>query len=74
MGDYLPFLNFPTGIVIEQLVAGEWNNMIIDQGTSNLYIWGDNTFGALGFIAVDFEFEYSSSLYVNNLFQCLLFF
>ena len=47
MGNYLPPINFPSGVVIEKFGTGWQNNGII---TPNgvLYMWGHNFYGQLG--------------------------
>jgi len=47
MGDYLPPINFPTGVIIESMGNGWYTNGIISI-TGGLYLWGRESDGQLG--------------------------
>jgi len=47
MGNYLPAIAFPTGVVISSFGMA-WYNVAVISSTGSLYVWGYNQFGNLG--------------------------
>jgi len=47
MSDYLPPINFPSGVIVSSLGTG-WSHIGIISSTGYLFTWGWNSFGQLG--------------------------
>jgi len=49
MGDYLPFVNLGSDVLVGQLSLGNSNSFMIDMNSGLIKGWGSNTNGALGY-------------------------